>query len=119
MTTASKANSRIPAPAVGENEVPAPRKNPASAIAAKAMAMATPYSRRSLMPISGAVGGLSAVARNARPVDVRENSSRSASSTTTATIRVSSGNQPIEMSSLMVIDFVRIGPRSIVRSVAV
>ena len=42
MTTASKANSRIPAPAVGENDVRAPRKNPASAMAAKAMAMATP-----------------------------------------------------------------------------
>ena len=71
------------------------------------------------MPISCAVCGSSAVARKARPIDVREKSSCSASRTTTATIRVSSGNQPIEMSSLMVIDLVRMEPRSIVRSVAV
>ncbi len=59
------------------------------------------------------------MARKARPIEVRENSIWRANRTTTATASVRSGNHPMEIWSLMVIDFVRIGPRSMLRSVAV
>ena len=83
-------------PVIGVNVVRAPRKNPARATAANAIAIATPYRCLWLMPISSAVCGSSAVARNARPIWVNVRKSWSEASTTIATMRMIRGNHPID-----------------------
>src|SRR5206468_5637528 len=95
MMTASNANSSRSGPLLGTKVVRIPRNTPATATMPSAIAIASPYRLRLLIPISSAASWSSDVARNARPSDVRLTKSWRPTRISTATTKVMSGNHPI------------------------
>ena len=77
-----------------------PRKAPATATVARAIAAAIALTRRALTPMRPTVSGSSAVARIARPIWVRLRKVWMPPSRTTATAMVSAASLPIAIVSL-------------------
>jgi len=77
-----------------------PRKAPATATVANAIAAAIALTRRALTPTSPTVSGSSAVARIARPISVRLRKTWMPPSSATATAMVSAASLPIAIWSV-------------------